>query len=147
MFKVICYGKKATIFMGLIMTLASLTPLKAMAQSSINPLEGEWIKLSCDGEPGMSLTPDKQEKIRAALAENEQLQSLFGEFATQRLTGSLLDGFLAMAQYSLGQFRRESEGKSMALLTLFFDDKTLDMVSKEVKAQWQQEMQQACSNQ
>ncbi|MEM8777711.1 MAG: hypothetical protein AAGF26_02325 [Cyanobacteria bacterium P01_G01_bin.49] len=144
MFKLIAQLKKSAIFMGLTAILTTLTPSIAMSQSAIDPSEQGWINLSCDGEPGMTLNPDKQALIRAALADNEQLQSLFGELGEQKFTASLLDGFLAMANYGLGEFRRQSEGTSIGLLTLFLDEQTLEQVSQEVKSQWEQEMQQAC---
>ncbi len=66
MLKLMTLLKKSGILLGLTATLIPLTPSKAMSQSSINPLEEEWIKLSCEGEPSMTLAPDKQEMIHRA---------------------------------------------------------------------------------
>lgn len=144
MFKSITLKISAS-FLGLTSTFLLLTPSASLAQSSLNPLDKNWIELSCDGEPAMTLAPDKQAMIHTALADNEQLQSLFAQLASQKLTGTVLESFLAMANYTLGEFSRRSQGQSIALLTLFLNEQTLATLSEQVKSQWQQEIERACS--
>lgn len=147
MLKLVNRSKKLLLILGLPLILTTLTTPKAMSQLPSNFSEEEWIDINCEGEPSITLTPDKQEKIKAALSENKQLQNLLGELAAQEFSANLLDGFLAMAHYSLGEFRRQSEGTSLGLLSLFFDEKTLETLSNEVRSQWEKEMEKACLNQ
>ncbi len=146
MSKIITFFKKSTIVMGLASLTVSLMPNLALSQS-INPLEGEWINISCEDEPSITLTRDKQEMIRTALKGNEQLQGLFSQIAGQSLNEGLLESFLAIADYSLNEFRRQSEGQSMALLNLFFNEQTINTLFTEVRSQWKQEIDKACANQ
>lgn len=132
--------------MGLASLIVSLTPNLVLSQS-INPLEEEWINISCEEEPSLTLSPDKQEMIRTALKDNQQLQGLFSQIAGQSLNEGLLESFLAIADYSLNEFRRQSEGQSMALLNLFFNEQTIDTLFTEVRSQWKQEIEKACANQ
>ncbi|ACB51201.1 hypothetical protein cce_1851 [Crocosphaera subtropica ATCC 51142] len=146
MSKISTFLKKSTILMGLASLIVSLTPNLVLSQS-INPLEEEWINISCEEEPSLTLSPDKQEMIRTALKDNQQLQGLFSQIAGQSLNEGLLESFLAIADYSLNEFRRQSEGQSMALLNLFFNEQTIDTLFTEVRSQWKQEIEKACANQ
>lgn len=132
--------------MGLASFTVSLTPNLALSQS-INPLEKEWINISCGDEPSITLTRDKQEMIRTALKDNKEIQALFSQIAGQSLNEGLLDSFLVIADYSLNEFRRQSEGQSMGLLNLFLNEQTINTLFTEVRSQWKQEIDKACANQ
>ncbi|EAZ92132.1 hypothetical protein CY0110_24516 [Crocosphaera chwakensis CCY0110] len=131
--------------MGLASLTVSLTPNLALSQS-INPLKGEWINISCEDEPSITLTPDKQEMIRTALKDNKEVQALFSQLARQPLTEGLLESFLSLADYSLNEFRHQSEGQSIGLLSLFFNEAMIDTLFTEVRSQWKQEIEKACAD-
>lgn len=137
---------KQTILTGLTWTISLLILIpSAMSQTPLKGLEDGLIKISCEGEPGVVILPNKQEELELLLKDNEPLKSLVGQLATQKLTPGLLESFLQIGRYGLGEFRRQSEGTSLALLSLVFNEKTLENVVRQAQSQWQEEMKEACA--